>query len=342
MKWELKEAVFGDMVRVAVGNLYHYGIFAGEDEIWQFGGPPVDLNRDSRDIRVERTDLEGFLAGGFLEVAVPDWRERLKKRFPAQAVAAARSREGEMGYNIIHNNCEHFVYECAYGEKYCSQTQSVRDMWRSMPMVDVYVACFPFDCGKGAILPAERRREIEGCSNEHVRASKTYVWRLLEYGLDRSLGLKLKKLDIRKQENGAWTCPDCCFSLSHAGNVAAVAISRRPVGVDVEQLKPDQFSPRMAQRILTDGERARLAETAPEDEQLFLTKIWTQKESLFKQSGADGFEPGKTETTGAAVNSRLLETPCGQFILTVASPDALLAKVSFPFETGIRVVRPLG
>ena len=30
MKWQLKEPRFGDMVRVAVGQIYHYGIFVSD------------------------------------------------------------------------------------------------------------------------------------------------------------------------------------------------------------------------------------------------------------------------------------------------------------------------
>ena len=31
---------------------------------------------------------------------------------------------------MIHNNCEHFVYECVFGIKYSEQEEEVRRKWR--------------------------------------------------------------------------------------------------------------------------------------------------------------------------------------------------------------------
>ena len=42
----------------------------------------------------------------------------------------ARQRIGESGYNILHNNCEHFVNECVFGEKRSAFLQDVREKLR--------------------------------------------------------------------------------------------------------------------------------------------------------------------------------------------------------------------
>ncbi|MBR4852552.1 MAG: lecithin retinol acyltransferase family protein, partial [Clostridia bacterium] len=53
-----------------------------------------------------------------------DWmhkfeRQEKKKRFsPEKTVSRAKSRLGETGYNILENNCEHFVYDCAFGKEH--------------------------------------------------------------------------------------------------------------------------------------------------------------------------------------------------------------------------------
>ena len=41
MKWSFVEPSSGDMIRVKLGSIYHYGIFADDGEIIQFGLPPV-------------------------------------------------------------------------------------------------------------------------------------------------------------------------------------------------------------------------------------------------------------------------------------------------------------
>ena len=45
-------------------------------------------------------------------------------------MSLARSRLGEGGYNILHNNCEHFVNECVFGIKKSEQEEEVRRKWR--------------------------------------------------------------------------------------------------------------------------------------------------------------------------------------------------------------------
>lgn len=131
MKWELSEAVYGDIVRICLGEIYHYGIYVSDDEVIQFGPPPVNILRPEDEIEVCVTNIDDFLCGKFLEVEKPERKERKKRRSPEEVVQTARSRIGEKGYSILYNNCEHFVYECAYGEHFCSQTDRIRKMWRS-------------------------------------------------------------------------------------------------------------------------------------------------------------------------------------------------------------------
>jgi hypothetical protein len=33
MKWQLTQPVAGDMIRVKLGSIYHYGVFVSEDEV---------------------------------------------------------------------------------------------------------------------------------------------------------------------------------------------------------------------------------------------------------------------------------------------------------------------
>ena len=41
MRWTPDECRPGDIVRVKLGAIYHYGVFVSEDEVVQFGEPPV-------------------------------------------------------------------------------------------------------------------------------------------------------------------------------------------------------------------------------------------------------------------------------------------------------------
>ena len=125
MEWVSKTPVFGDIVRTKVTFYHHYCIFVDEETIIQFGMPD-NVTQNAADIRVLSSDVAAFLRGGEMEVGVPDRQERKKLRTPRQIVEIARSRLGEDGYDLLHNNCEHFVNECAFGEKTSSFLQGIR------------------------------------------------------------------------------------------------------------------------------------------------------------------------------------------------------------------------
>ena len=105
MKWEYKDCQYGDIIRVKLGSVYHYGIFVSEDEVIAFGLPPTAENLKNRNnIKVLATDIDVFSCGNLVETAQLTLKERMKRRSPEQVVAMARERIGEGGYNIIHNN----------------------------------------------------------------------------------------------------------------------------------------------------------------------------------------------------------------------------------------------
>lgn len=141
MNWWPSECAPGDMIRIQIGQIYHYGIFVSEDEVIQFGEPPVDdlLRRDSESVRVCAATIEEFSCGHIVECARLDRREKRSRISPDKTVALARSRIGEGGYNLIHNNCEHFVYECVFGVRRSTQEEEARRRWQERPVLNLYV-----------------------------------------------------------------------------------------------------------------------------------------------------------------------------------------------------------
>jgi hypothetical protein len=125
MQWQFYSPTPGAPVRVKVSFYYHYGIFVSEDSVIQFGLPDGP-SRPAEEIRVLSTDVYTFLQGGDLEVGFPDRGERKKLRSADQVVAAAQSRIGQGGYDLLHNNCEHFMYECLFGEPDSPTLSSLR------------------------------------------------------------------------------------------------------------------------------------------------------------------------------------------------------------------------
>ena len=129
MQWVTKTPAFGDLIRTKVQFYHHYGIFVSEQEVIQFGLPD-DPFRSADQIRVLSSDIAAFLQGGDVEVAQPEGAERKAMRKPEEIVSIARSRIGEGGYDILHNNCEHFVNDCAFGTPSSSFVENVREKLR--------------------------------------------------------------------------------------------------------------------------------------------------------------------------------------------------------------------
>lgn len=69
------------------------------------------------------------------------------------------------------------------------------------------------------------------------------AWRLLEYAVLKNFGISIKELEIAEGDHGKpyfKDRPDISFNLSHSGKYVACAInmSGRPVGVDIEEIRP--------------------------------------------------------------------------------------------------------
>ncbi|MBE6595740.1 MAG: 4'-phosphopantetheinyl transferase superfamily protein [Ruminococcaceae bacterium] len=329
MKWQLKQPAAGDMIRVKLGSIYHYGVFVSEEEVVQFGlAPSARPTLKDSDIEVCASDIDAFLCGGFLEVAEFDRAERKKNRRPKEAVAYARGRLGQRGYNILYNNCEHFAYECVTGKPYCSQTADVRALFQSLPVVDVYLARIPEEGELRSLGCAARERELAEIGNPKVRLEKYYVWRLLEYALERSFGLRADKLSFTKTEAGKWTTEKCAFSLSHCDGAVAVAVSRAPVGVDVESLRA-LAEDRFAAKILNAAERALYDEMPAAEQRDFILEKWTAKEALFKREGGRVFVPREQDTLAGGLCTKRVELDGDTYVLSVATdtPEVIRAYI---------------
>ena len=76
--------------------------------------------------------------------------------------------------------------------------------------------------------------------------------------------------------------PQYHFNLSHSGPFALCALSDRPVGVDIQVVRP-AWSPKLVDRSCTPEERSWLAALGdrPED----FAALWACKESVGKESG---------------------------------------------------------
>ncbi len=108
-------------------------------------------------------------------------------------------------------------------------------------------------------------------------------------------------------------------SVTHSGELIAVAVARAPVGVDVEQLDGRPRQPgggdaeALARLVLAEDERAVLAAVHPSDRDRAFLVAWTRKEAVTKAKG-DGLRVpfGDVVVAAAAGAPRLAAWPYPQ------------------------------
>jgi phosphopantetheinyl transferase (holo-ACP synthase) len=184
-------------------------------------------------------------------------------------------------------------------------------------VVDVYVAEIPSNVPLGEVYPLSRQEEIKAVKSEKVKREKYCAWKLLEYALYRSFGKRIEDVGFVKHATGKWTCDVCELSLSHSHNVVCVALSNAPVGVDVEKIEMPRGN--IADKVLSEREKAEYSLLEGEQKNAFLIRVWAKKECLFKEKNikALSFEEFKNQDGG--VFEQTLTFADGEYALAVAT-----------------------
>ena len=181
---------------------------------------------------------------------------------------------------------------------------------KQLNKVAIYLRIWPFEVEDNGVFPEDRAREINGCQSKKVRGEKYYVWKLLEYAMQKEFGLDLTDAGIKKEES-KWCCSHCEFSLSHADNIVAVAVSVNPVGVDIEE-DSSKFE-KIKDKFLHPNEK--------QIESVNLSQLWTNKEAIFKKSNKKAFLPQKINTLKENVYNAFVEVGSKSYSLSVASDN---------------------
>lgn len=150
----------------------------------------------------------------------------------------------------------------------------------------VFVRKYPWDIDTD-IYPAERQNYINDSNNIKVRQQRLFVWKLLEYVIEQDMGLDMSKLKFDRV-GGRWICDEFEFSLSHTGNIVAVAISDKPIGVDIEFVGNEKFERLKSSSFCCEEEIKTGNDNA---------MLWTAKEAIFKSLHKTVFRPLDIDST---------------------------------------------
>ena len=138
---------------------------------------------------------------------------------------------------------------------------------------------------------------------------------------------------------GAWTGAQ--VSLSHSGGLAALALSRRSVGVDIQQLPAELDVTRMSDRFYPPQDARYVAAAAePAARVDRFIRLWTRKEACVKVAGGRLFPGLKLPVSGT--DPILVHDPGGSppgpyLVHDVPVPDGFYASVAMAGPLPYRV-----
>ncbi len=184
------------------------------------------------------------------------------------------------------------------------------------PLLNVYLMKIPENMDILSVFPPQRDIQIQCTATHKKRLERYAVWKLLENAIGHSFDTRIEDL-VFSEKNGKWSCDTLSFSLSHSHGAAAVAVSNRPCGIDIENL--DRFIQRhkdptsvhkVMRRICSENE---LSASSSAREVL---SVWTKKECIFKCYGSGQFFSRKVDLQ--AHQSKTIPVSLGEeYILSV-------------------------
>ncbi|MCB5170201.1 4'-phosphopantetheinyl transferase superfamily protein [Streptomyces bambusae] len=109
--------------------------------------------------------------------------------------------------------------------------------------------------------------------------------------------------------------PPLHFSLAHSHGMAAIAVSKTVVGIDVERLPRDE-TVEVCTPALHPGERRELEDAGTEERREIFGRVWTRKEAYLKALGTGLSRDPAEDYLGAEAHRRpagwtLLDIPAG-------------------------------
>lgn len=142
------------------------------------------------------------------------------------------------------------------------------------------------------LMEPERRERVQRMRHEPGRRATVLGEWMVKTALAERCGLPPEAIMLRRTEKGKPYAEDLPvqFNLSHSGKWVALALDDRPIGIDIEVLRPMDL--KIARRVCTESDLAYLFEGTPlfqktEDPALIdrFFRIWTAKEAYFKCVG---------------------------------------------------------
>ena len=146
-------------------------------------------------------------------------------------------------------------------------------------LLHVYIYEKGFPCKNTPIIEW-RQKEISSdiTRNQYARGDKFWTWKLLEKACRKSLGRELNDLNPHRIETQRVVIDGYYVSMSNSKDFVMVAVSSKPVGVDIQVFRPSATAFRKDSGVWSENELDIVSEKDLE----FNCQIWANKEALYK------------------------------------------------------------
>lgn len=133
-------------------------------------------------------------------------------------------------------------------------------------------------------LDKEKKLEFLTASNENRKKSILLSQGFAKETISKEFEIDKKDLIFSVTESGKPYCkshPEIHFSLSHSGDLLALAISDKEIGIDIEKLRTAKEA--LITRVCSKNEINKI--NSSENKDKTFTEIWTKKEAYLKALG---------------------------------------------------------
>ena len=194
--------------------------------------------------------------------------------------------------------------------------------------------CFDASC---ALLPVERQARIRRCSRETAQLQLLSAGLLLRH----VLGITEETPLLYTPQGKPYLKHGPCFNLSHSGQFAALAVSDRPIGLDLQDMTQKITPQRLANRWFTPEEAAWINE---QSDRFF--HVWTRKESVVKALGLglaalpmQTFSVLEPSITIHGTTLHLVTEKLDGMMLSVAAQSPLTPPLSLTFLSAEQILK---
>lgn len=176
------------------------------------------------------------------------------------------------------------------------------------------------------LIAPDKKARLDKCKSDVDKKLGLYADLLVRVAIHQDLNIENSDIEFDTNSYGKphlINDQDYHFNISHTHNMIAVAVSDKPVGVDVEKIR--EFDLGIAKRFFTEHELNYINKSQDNTYERFI-EIWTKKEAYIKYIGKGLSIPlNSFDVTGKSLSERFYTVEYGKYIINMCGVEKNIA-----------------